>query len=436
MLILHKNINIRFESLIKGMMCMLLLFLTGCTSATPEELRELIAVQKENCWPCTGYKVVWEALANLTNSAFPEMCGWALDFLGVALLFWITFTVGKFLVALKEPNIKDFITNMAMVLFKSFVVAVILMTPENTMYILDLIVTPTIQAFVNLARAMMFSDPELAKNFASGSSYDPITTESALFASAVGNQLQDVVYRIYLGFSSGIALGARMLISLDMLSWGLGFFVMFVFFYLMLIFPLIFMEGFIIVGIVFVMFPFFLVSYVFPATKTFPKVAWEALFVAVMQIVITCVYLTILISVVKNYSDSFSIGKQLTDFMFITGLKTMTNSALAFFALIYCMFRMASDIPVMTSFLTGTFNRSQTLAMVKSFTGFTKHAGKFIAGAAMVGTGVGSSMGTALMSDAGREMTQDFKGAVFGVGGDSGGGVTAEQAALGNGGKK
>ncbi len=416
-MILSQNINIRFKALIQGIGCFVLIaFLTGCQAVDPDLLTEMIQVKKENCWPCTGYKVVWEALSNLTQNAFPKACEWALNVLGVALLFWIAFTVGKFVVALKEPNVKEFITTMATVLFKAMVVGAILLTPDNTMSVLDIVATPVLAGIVDLARGIMFADSDIAKYFSAASTYDPISTSSTLFSSDIGNQLQDIVYRIYLAFSSGIGLGARMLISMDMLSWGLGLFVMFVFFYLMLIVPLLFMETFIIIGIVFVMFPFFLVSYVFPSTKQFMKVAWDAIFVAVLQILITAVYLTVLIYVVKIYSGNFSIGKQMTDVMLLTGLKSMTTSALAFFALIYCMFKMTNDIPMITSFLANAgVNRSQILKFAQSFTSLATNAGKFIAGAAMVGTGVGSGMGSALMADSARGVAKSMRGGIFGM---------------------
>ncbi len=423
MIILSQHINIRLKSLKIGMMLLLVCLLSGCTAALPEEIAGLVAVKKENCWPCTGFKAVWEGLASLTNAIFPKMCGWALDFLGVALLFWIAFTVCKYIMAVKEPNLKDFISSIAMVLFKAVAISAVLLTPENTKYVLDLFITPAITAFVNLSRAIMFSDATLAKNFAGAIDYDTINTSTTLFASNVGNMLQDIVYRVYLGFNSGIALGARMLISIDMVSWGMGFFTMFVFFYLMLVIPMIFMEGFIIVAIVFVMFPFFLVSYVFPSTKNYLKVGWEALFVAVMQIMVTCIYLTVLLSVVKTYSKDFSIGKQLTDFMFMTNLKDMTGSSLSFFALIYCIFKMSNDIPAMTSFLAGSFNRTQILQMVRRFSGMASNVGKFAIGASLVGSGVGATKGQAMMKDATAELGRSLtRGAAF-TGGDGSGNV-------------
>lgn len=409
MAILKNDHNILFKALIRGVGCFMLLLLGGCTSALPDEIQDLLTVRKENCWPCTGYKAVWEGLGSLTQSAFPTMCQIALNVLGLALLFWIAFTVGKFVVALKEPNIKDFITNIALILFKSIVVAIILLTPENTMYILELVIDPVVSGFVELSRNILFADSSIAKHFAAAASYKSIEKSSALFTSNVGNQLQDIVYRIYLGFSSGIGLGARMLISTDMLSWAMGIFIMFIFFYLMLIIPLIFMEGFIILGIVFVLFPFLLVSYVFPSTKSMLKVAWDALFIAISQMLITCIYLAVFVSVIQSRTNDFSIGKQLTDVKLLTGLKDMTTNGIAFFALIWCLFKMANDIPRMAAFLTGTQNRSQMMALVQRFTSIVTSAGKFVAGAALVGTGVGSGIGASMMHDGLHDAAKNVK---------------------------
>ena len=106
----------------------------------------------------------------------------------------------------------------------------------------------------------------------------------------------------------------------------------------------------------------------------------------------------------------------MTDVMLLTGLKSMTTSALAFFALIYCMFKMTNDIPMITSFLANAgVNRSQILKFAQSFTSLATNAGKFIAGAAMVGTGVGSGMGSALMADSARGVAKSMRGGIFGM---------------------
>lgn len=402
------------------------LLLSGCVSLNPEEIAMFVAVKKSNCWPCTAYRVVWDAIGNGVDALFPRISKLALNTLGVALLFWTAFTVGKLVATVKEPNIKEFTTNFFKVLFKAFIVSVILVTPESTLAIIDLIVTPIITSFTSLSRAVLFAEPTIAKHFAAPSSFADISKDYPIFTSYLGNQIQDIIYRIYIAFNSGIALGARMLISIDFVSWITGLFIMIVFFYMMLLFPLLFLESFFMLGAVIILFPFFLVAWIFPSTKSYANSSWGILFSAVFQILMTCVYIGILVSVIKTYSSSFSLSKQLTDPALLLGLKNMSNNGIAFFALIYCMFKLSNDIPNITDFFVGEVNRSQILAAFSKAQSLAVSAGQFVAGAALVGTGAGAAIGKGLMTSAAAKSAKTVSEFGTGEEGSGSGGVNRE----------
>lgn len=409
-----KRICFQVKTLWKWGLCSLLLFVSGCSnSIDPKEVENLFRIKKENCWPCTMYKITWEAIGDLIIEMFPVLCKTALDILGIGLLFWITFTVGKMIAALKEPNLKDFITNMATVLFKAFLVAAVLYNSQFVYDILSVIVTPTLEAFIQISRNIMFADPTIAKNFAVAETYTNIASDSTIFTTKVGNQLQDLIYRVYLGFHSGIGLGAKMMATLDFTTQMLGLIVIFIFFYLMLMFPLLFIEGFMLLGAVIFFFPFFLVAYVFPSTKGYLTSAWKVLFVSMAQIVLTCVYMAIMLTVIRSYADdTFSIGAQLTDPMLLVGLKNMQQQGLAFFALVFVMFKMTSDIPSISAKLVSDFNRSAISRGIQQVANIGKSLGLFAAGMAISGTGIGTGVGKAMMAkatkDAGKTMNDAF----------------------------
>lgn len=400
---MHINKQIRFniKNLLQGLLFSSLLFLGGCSAAF-QSISDIFDVKKENCWPCTMYKAVWEATGLMVTVSFPQMCSNALVLLGIGVLFWITFTVGKLIATVKEPNLKDFIGNMAMILFKAMCVAAVLYSSSFTIYILDLIVTPTISAFVDLTRAVMFSNSTIAKNLAAASiSMGDIVSQSNIFTSDLGNQVQDLVYRIYLGFHSGMGLGGRMLVSPDPVMVTLGVAVIFMFFFLMLTIPLLFIEAFVFLGVVIVLFPYLLVAYVFPFCKPFIKNAWNVVFVCMAQIVLTGVFMAIMITVVKNYSNSvFSITKQFSDPVLIFGLKNMKDDALAFFALVYIMYKMTAEIPSISARLIGDFNRSRMSMAIQQSMNIGKNLGLMLGGIALTGTAATGAAGLAVLNQA------------------------------------
>ena len=428
------NMQIRFKRALQGMFLASLMFLGGCSGAgAPEQLAEFFKIKKENCWPCTMYKVVWEAIGNVVTSSFDIMCENALMLLGIGMLFWITFTIGKLVTSLKEPNLKDFIGNMAGVLFKGFVVAVMLYNSKYTLQILDLVVTPLFTAFVDLGRTLMFSDPTIAKNMSTATSYSSGSSfnlanfalsigssggsnlsnikDSAIFTANIGNMIQDLIYRLYLGFHSGVGLGFRMLLSTDATISLMGIVVSFIFFYLMLTFPLLFIEAFALAGVVIIFFPFILICLVFPSTKMYVNSFWKVLFVCMAQIVLTCLYMAIMITVFKAFTeDNFSISKQLFDPMTMLGMKNMNDNMLTVFALCYIMFKMTSDIPNISARLVGDFNRSVMAQGIQRAVNITKNVGIIAGGAALAGTGVASGLGATMMAQGARGVGSDMKG--------------------------
>lgn len=431
MMRLHK-MQIRLKKAFQGMFLTSLLFLGGCSGAgSPEQLAEFFKIKKENCWPCTMYKAVWEAIGAIVSKSFDTMCANALTLLGVGMLFWIAFTIGKLVSSLKEPNLKDFIGNMAGVLFKGFVVAVVLYNSKFTLEILNMVITPMFTAFVDLGRTLIFADPTIAKNMTTASAYSiggleigafsisfgtsgsnlSNINDSAIFTAQIGNMIQDLIYRVYVGFHAGVGLGFRMIMSTDTTISLMGIVISFIFFYLMLTIPLLFIEAFALAGVVIIFFPFALICVVFPSTKAYVNAFWKVLFVSMAQIVLTCLYMAIMITVFKTFTeDNFSISKQLFDPLAIMGMKSMNDNVLAVFSLCFIMFKMTSDIPNISSRLIGDFNRSVMAQGIQRAVDITKNIGIVAGGAALASTGIASGVGSAMMAQGVRGVGKDMGG--------------------------
>ena len=390
------------------------LMLSGCAAGlTAEHLTMISVVATGGCWSCTMFKVVWEAIGNALTKTYGPCSRLAFILLGTGLLFWLTFTIGKMVASLKEPNMKDIIPKISGVLFKAMVVGVILSAPGYTIAMLDLFVTPILQVFVGLSKAVLFSDSSIAEmltapfDLLSFGSHE-IEHNYKVFTRHIGTEMQDVVYRLYLTFKDGFLLGARMLIHFEFTSILLGLMIMAVFFYFMLFFPLLLLEGFVTLGFACVFFPFFLVGWVFPSTKNYINEGFKIVVQAGAQLLVTCIYIGIVVCIIHEYAEEFSPTRFLTDPMLVLGIKNMSNNGLAFMGMLYCIFKLTNEVPNITSYFVGEFNRSQVTKMFSKVQSAVKGVGKVVVGAAMVGTGVMSGAGKAMMVSGVKDTAKGF----------------------------
>lgn len=374
--------------------------LTGCGSLglSPENFTMTSVMATGGCWPCSMFAVIWDALADALRSTHPITARLASILLGVGLLFWLTFTIGKLVMSLKQPNMKDYIPKIAGVLFKAMVVGVILSRSDFLLYILDLIITPALESFTNLATAIIGSESEWIKI-----PHTSVSDGFNVFTRNVGSQLQEIVYQLYLHFKGGFYLGARMMMHFEAMSVVTGMLIMSMFFYFMMFFPLILLEGFVSIGFVLIMFPFFLAGWVFPATKGYMNEAIKIIFQGVAQVLVTCIYVSVIIAIIEEYSDSFTTVRSFTDPSLALGLTNMSNNGLALLGLIYAMFKLTNDIPNITSYFVGEMNKSHVLKTFSRIGGMAKNIGKIAVGGALAGTGVMGAVGKGMMIQGARD---------------------------------
>ncbi len=365
--------------------------LSGCDNINVTDLKMLATPSLENCWPCSMYKIVFDAIAATVKTTYVALSDAAQLLLGVGLLFWIALKVGVMVSSLKQPNLREFITTMFATLFKGIVVAVIVSVPDYAMSVLDMIATPVLTTFIEMARTVLYSDTSITKHFTAPDTVTFADTNAPLLTGQVGYLVQDIVYRIYVALHSGMVLGFHMLLTFDSTARAMGGLVAFAFFFLMWTFPVLFIDSFVRLGAAFVLFPFLLVAWVFPSTKQYIGEAWKLLFGATMQILVACVFIAIMVTAVKSYSDSYSISRQLSDPMLMLGLKTASNEALSFLLLSMCMMKLTGKVPAVSGYFGGDATQSE---MVKAFSHVGRMGaamGKVAAGGALMAAGVGGA---------------------------------------------
>lgn len=402
---MRKNLRHRLKkALYLSMLFMPVFLLTGCGSLglTADNMTMAVTFLTGGCWPCTMFRSVWEAIGSAFANSYGVTSKLAAILLGVGLLFWLTLTIGKMIVSIKEPNMKDYIPKIIGILFKALVVGIIVNTPGYAVYILDLLISPVLEAFTNLATTIIGKESDWFKI-----PFSDVKKNYVIFTRNIGSQLQNVVYQMYLQFRGGFFLGARMMMHFEIMAIITGGLIMCMFFYFMMFFPLVILEGFVSIGVVLILFPLLLVGWVFPPTKGYIVESFKIFIQGVSQVLITCIYIAIIVTIIEEYSEAFSITKSLSDPALLAGLTNMSNNGLAILGLLYAMFKLTNDIPNITSYFIGEVNRSSIVGTFNKTFQIAGKMGMIAMGGALAGTGIMKGVGQTMMKAGAAGMAHD-----------------------------
>ncbi len=404
---MRKNLRHRLKKVLYlSILFMPVLLLTGCGSLglTADNLSMGATLLTGGCWPCTMFRSVWEAIGSAFGSTIKVTSKLASILLGAGLLFWLTLTIGKMIASLKEPNMKDFIPKIVAILFKALAVGLIVNSPNFLIYILDLLISPVMEGCTNVALTIIGKESDWFKV-----PFSDVEKNYAIFTKNIGSQLQNVVYQMYLQFRGGFFLGARMMMHWELMAIITGGLIMCMFFYFMMFFPLVILEGFVSIGVALILFPILLVGWVFPPTKGYISESFKVFFQGISQVLVTAIYISIIVAIIEEYSDAFSITKSLSDPALLAGLTNMSNNGLAMLGLIYAMFKLTNDIPNITSYFVGEMNRSSIVSAFSKTFQIAGKVGMIAMGGALAGTGIMKGMGETMMKAGVAGMANDVR---------------------------
>lgn len=410
-----------------------LCLLTGCEGLKMSSESEWVA-SVQNCWPCTLYKAAFDVVGRLVKSLYPTMATKGMLAMGVGLLFWLSFTSAKMLTSMIEPNIKEYIRSVMVVLFKAMIVTAILVTGDNFLCVIDMIVSPVLTTFTELSRIVLTANTNINNGLVWPEQY-MVQKDGAcdLFGGQISYQLQDIIFRVYIALNSGMTLGYYVMVEKSFLNWIVGPFIIWMFFMMSLIFPLMFAESFIRLGAVIVLSPFFFAAWVFPSTKSAIKKAWDVVFGAMFQLLIGCIYIGLVVGVIQLFADNNWPGmlgnsRQTSDPSMMTSFRRLSTEAISFFALILIMNRMQSNIPAIAGALGGDSSKSEIVSFMNGIKQLAISAAMIAAGAALSAFGVPG--GAALMKQGAQRVAEQandaandaVNNATSGAGGEGGDG--------------
>lgn len=370
--------------------CLIAPLLSGCgkVSYSEEEWESSVA----KCWPCALYKTTFDAIEIAMDNVIETTCGMAHVLLGVGLLFYLGFHVLKMMSPFKPPNVREFLFNMMIVLFKAIAVSALLMNWEEYLAFLgEYIVQPVLGAFLELSSSLLMSSDVVKQRLIApetiAGSGSAIAADGVLFGD-IPLRVQEIIYRIYVAMKIGVGLGANIAAQISLPSFLIGVYVMYIFFVLLLVFPVMFVDSFLRLGITLVLSPFLFVTWVFPATPGYLKKGWEVLFGSMFNILFACIFIGILVYVVtvfaeQTYPGIFGSALQKSSPAFAEDVRRLSTSSLGFLVLVMALNKLSRHIPQLAGFFGGDGSQSGIIQAANGFKQLAINAAKIAAGVVM-----------------------------------------------------
>lgn len=382
--------------------------LSACGGPPASFNKEEWTIDYNNCFPCVLYEAAFGAIENTLGTLLQITTQMGLTLLGLGLLFWLAFKVAS-LFSLKDPNIKDFILQVAGALFKAIIVAALIYDSDRYLnFIGYYIVQPIFMFFADISRSILLSNDVVAQNLITPQDITGIETTpamSGLFGEAK-SYLLDIIYRIFAGLYMGIGLALTILQQVGFVSLIFGLAILVAFFILLVIFPLIFVDAFIQVCSILILSPFAFVAWVFPPTKKIIGKIWNIIFGAMINILFGCIYIALMTYVLLVFSERTFPGilgtaRQTMDPTLEMHVKTASTDFLGFFILIVALALLAGVIPKLAQKLSGTQVQSGgVISTLIQAVNTTKNAGKAAKNLAGDAIGVTKATGKAVAATA------------------------------------
>lgn len=400
------------NTLTLSILFVVLCFLSGCRDL-PKGVDWTSSVQ--NCWSCTLYKAAFDAINNLVTHTYQSMATNGLMVLGVGLLFWLSFRTLKMVTSLHEPNLQEYALDVIHTLFRALIVTAILLAGNSYVCVLDMIVTPVLTGFAALSRIVLTANTNINQGIVWPAELGGTTLDQCnLFSGFVSYQYQDLIFRVYIALNSGISLGYYVMSEKSFLNWIVGPFIMYMFFMMSLIFPLMFIDSFIKLGAVLVLSPFIFVAWVFKATRKATQQAWNIVFGSTMQILVACIYIGLVVGVIElfasnNWPGMLGESRQTADPSMMANFRRLSTEAISFFALILILNRMQRNIPKISGYLGGDETSSAMIGFVDGAKQAAISVTQIAIGAALSAMGIPA--GATLMKAGAQRLAEQAKDA-------------------------
>lgn len=393
-----------------------MLLLTACGDNPQKEASD-DPTGYTSCGVCATYEALFNAVDNSLSALMTTMCTHAMTILGIGMLFFLLFHVGKFVVTIQEPNVRKFIQPILITLFKAIVVVGFIHDGEAYLqFVGNYFVSPILEFFVSLSDLVLSLDVNPLTTHIGGITEDLIADKvsSSVLFGKTGTGFLLIIFKMTTALNSGIDLGFIIWQQKGLSAFLFGGFVVFMFWMLLLSLPSSFLDAFVRMAAVLILSPFVMVAWVFPPTKDLVKKLWGVFFGSCVILLFTSLYIAlamyvILTGVSEIYPGMLGSARQTTDPGLAASIENMSNSAVAIFMLIMCINKLSRYLPELANQFGGETVRSTFIKVLNGLKQLAIAATK-VAIAAAVGSPTMAKSALKNVKEAGKEglsMAQD-----------------------------
>ena len=295
----------------------------------PRTVFEYMYEYEGACWFCPVFESIFDAINALATTVFNNMAKDFLNLMGIGILFFILFKVGKMVVSLQEVDLIQFLNDLLGPLGRAiFASALLGVSVAATDTVFTMITNPVIDVSVRLGQTIMRTSVKDVQSFKTndGSLTElvPVSAEGILAQAEAaaqqagnrGNKVLDDYLKVMLttwmkgvsssflvgiamggtfmkvGLSEGVIDGFSMMVS--------GFFLWLCFWIIYLTFPFKLIDAFVQWAFVLTLMPLWIVLWVFPATRGYTKKAWEMFLNSAIQFVALSVMIALVVQLVDH----------------------------------------------------------------------------------------------------------------------------------------
>ena len=335
---LKDRLNTLLPMMMKSVFVILFaLMLSGCGSM------DMIDTMKEfadgagdseftGCWFCPAFGIAFDALNRLATNVATKLGGIFLIFLGLGMLFFLLFKIGKYLIKLQEVNLMQFLEELFRPLGRMMIAAVLLAIPLG---IYSYLITPMTQlgfvladeiytevgvgemSIVRIARdkarvdltVQCKAEGQSQTTFEWDKAFDPGVRQSLLCnLQQVSNSLLLGMASSHLMIRAGLAAKCvKIPLIMDVcfpaptvILTGSVFFFMFL--GLLLYYPMKLLDALCRLAFVTALMPLWIVFWAFPATAGYAKKAWDLFLSSLVYFVALGIVMAIILLIVDQFS--------------------------------------------------------------------------------------------------------------------------------------
>lgn len=407
-----------------GLIVVLCIILCSCGGETATGEAGEAKLTMKSCWLCSIYSTVFlqasEVVFGATNATIPV----AKTVLGIGLLFFFLFRVGGLMMFTSEKDMIKIMKDSMFVLLKAIFVAALIYNGDTFLHFLrDFVIYPLGSFFLMLANAVLDAIPGSGiyfggiegitpdmKGFVVDGKIENLNWDRSVFGD-IGIQVQYTVARIFAGLNSGFIFVKHIFNDGGFWNWLFGLVALWELFNVVIIFPLAFVDAFVVLSFYIVFLPICLALWVFPGMDKYIKaIVPKQIISPFLDILFGCIVAVLMVMLLQVYSN-ISMGGVFLNTVGDRNSGVAKSAAgarprmLVFVALLICVRKISSEIADFSEIFGGRRNSSSLFKLADRIKEILKSivvtgVKMAIAGPATAGTVGLKALGKGLVSGA------------------------------------